>query len=78
MKFCFFLKDNTDSISPGNGIKVTRNTRVRKQSEKRENLLTWNLQEVMTSEKIEALQKADQLNMVPTPSYVEFYLEPEE
>ena len=76
MKLYFFLKDSGDIIAPCNGIRVTRNTRKRRQSGNRENFLTWNLQEVMTKTELETLQKVDQMNIVSLPNYVESDMEP--
>ena len=55
MKLCFVLKDGDDIIAPNIGIRVTRNTRVRKQSGNKDNLLTWNLQGVITANKISCI-----------------------
>ena len=44
MKLCFFLKDSNNIIYSGKGDKrVTRNVRVRKQRDDKEEFLKWNL-----------------------------------
>ena len=79
MKLCFFLKDSQEVIAPCKGnIRVTRKTRVRKQKRDKKNILTWNLQEEMTTAKLEASQEAGQAITVPTSSYVKSDIEPEE
>ena len=77
MKLCFSFKDSYHSIARSNSIKVARNTRARQQSGNKDNLLSWNLQEVMTTSEVKNLKQEDQMNIVPDPSYVELDQEPE-
>ena len=64
MKLCFFLKDRNDIIAPSNGMRVIRNNRKRKQSGNKDNILTWNLQEDMTTAEFDTLEKEEQMNIV--------------